>query len=81
VKSNGRVSNTISCDHLGLTHREAEVLSWVADGKTNAEVGEILGVSSRTIQKHLEHIFEKLGVETRTAAAVRLLSRSSSQAL
>lgn len=56
---------------LGLTRRETEVLHWVAQGKTNAEVGAILGVSPRTAQKHLDHIFKKLGVETRVAAAVR----------
>ena len=54
---------------LGLTPREAEVLSWIAQGKTNAETGIILGLSAGTVHKHLEHIFEKLGVETRTAAA------------
>ncbi|WP_422563991.1 response regulator [Ideonella sp.] len=52
-----------------LTPRETEVLSWVAKGKTNRDVGEILGLSPRTINKHLEHVFEKLGVETRAAAA------------
>jgi len=46
------------------------VLKWVATGKTNSEIGDILGVSPRTVQKHLEHIFRKLGVKTRTAAAV-----------
>lgn len=53
---------------LGLTPREAEVLSWVAQGKTNGEVGVILGTSGRTVQKHLEHIFQKLDVESRTSA-------------
>lgn len=52
-----------------LTPREAEVLSWIAKGKTNRDVGEILGMSPRTVNKHLEHVFEKLGVETRAAAA------------
>ena len=52
-----------------LTPRETEVLSWLAKGKTNRDIGEILGTSPRTVNKHLEHIFEKLGVETRTAAA------------
>lgn len=51
-----------------LTAREMDVLTWVARGKTNRDVGEILGMSPRTVNKHLEHIFEKLGVETRTAA-------------
>ena len=52
-----------------LTPRETEVLSWIAKGKTNRDIAEILGMSPRTVNKHLEHIFEKLGVETRTAAA------------
>jgi len=52
-----------------LTDRESEVLLWVARGKTNRDIAEILGMSPRTVNKHLEHIFEKLGVETRTAAA------------
>jgi DNA-binding NarL/FixJ family response regulator len=52
-----------------LTPRETEVLSWLAKGKTNRDIGEILGMSPRTVNKHLEHIFEKLGVETRSAAA------------
>lgn len=52
-----------------LTAREAEVLLWVARGKTNRDIAEILGMSPRTVNKHLEHVFEKLGVETRTAAA------------
>lgn len=52
-----------------LTPRETEVLSWLAKGKTNRDIGDILGMSPRTVNKHLEHIFEKLGVETRAAAA------------
>jgi DNA-binding NarL/FixJ family response regulator len=52
-----------------LTPREAEVLSWLAKGKTNRDMAEILGMSPRTVNKHLEHVFEKLGVETRAAAA------------
>ena len=52
-----------------LTLREAEVLYWVTLGKTSKDIGDILGSSPRTVNKHLEHIFEKLGVETRTAAA------------
>jgi DNA-binding CsgD family transcriptional regulator len=51
-----------------LTQREAEVLHWVIQGKTNRDIAEILGMSPRTVDKHLEHVFEKLGVETRTAA-------------
>jgi DNA-binding CsgD family transcriptional regulator len=53
----------------GLTRREAEVLAWVAEGKTNPEIGAILGLSPRTVGNHLARIFARLGVETRTAAA------------
>jgi DNA-binding CsgD family transcriptional regulator len=52
-----------------LTPRETEVLGWLAKGKTNRDIAEILGLSPRTVNKHLEHVFEKLGVETRAAAA------------
>jgi DNA-binding CsgD family transcriptional regulator len=58
-----------------LTTREAEVLYWVTKGKINKDIGEILGTSPRTVNKHLEHVFEKLGVETRTAAANVALSK------
>jgi len=58
-----------------LTAREAEVLYWVVKGKTNADIGDILGSSPRTVQKHLEHVFEKLGVETRTAAAAMAMGK------
>ena len=51
-----------------LTPREKEVLAWLVEGKRDAEIGSILGISSRTVQKHVEHLFEKLAVETRTAA-------------
>ncbi|MDY0048704.1 MAG: helix-turn-helix transcriptional regulator, partial [Thauera propionica] len=54
-----------------LTQREMDVLEWVARGKTNRDVAEILGMSPRTVNKHLEHIYEKLGVETRTAAVAQ----------
>jgi DNA-binding CsgD family transcriptional regulator len=55
---------------LGLTARESEVLTWVAQGKGNGDIALILGISPRTIEKHLQRIYEKLGVETRTAAAL-----------
>ncbi len=51
-----------------LTRRETEVLSWLAKGKTNRDIADILGISRHTVSKHLEHLFEKLGVETRSAA-------------
>ncbi|WP_119153706.1 response regulator [Caldimonas tepidiphila] len=58
-----------------LTAREAEVLYWVAKGKINRDIGDILGMSPATVKKHLEHVFAKLGVETRTAAAGRAMER------
>ena len=54
---------------LGLTTREGEVLSWLSKGKTNRDIAQILGLSPRTVDKHLEQIYAKLGVENRTAAA------------
>ena len=59
-----------SLDSLGLTSREAEVLTWIAQGKTNYEIGVILRACTGTICKHVEHILVKLNVENRTAAAV-----------
>jgi len=58
-----------------LTAREGEVLYWVVKGKTNRDIGDILGSSPATVKKQLEHIFAKLGVETRTAAAGLAMSR------
>lgn len=66
------------CAAFRLTAREAEVLHWVIKGKTNRDIGDILGTSPRTVHKHLEHVFEKLGVETRTAAASLAMSRIQS---
>lgn len=62
-----------------LTEREAEVLLWIAHGKTNREIAQILEMSPRTVNKHLEQVFRKMGVENRTAAAsssIRLLSEN-----
>jgi DNA-binding response OmpR family regulator/DNA-binding CsgD family transcriptional regulator len=70
--SNGAAIEALSLQ-FRLTAREAEVLYWVAQGKTNRDIGDILGTRPKTITKHLEHVFEKLGVETRTAAAARVL--------
>ena len=53
-----------------VTVREAEVLLWVAQGKSNRDIGEILGLSPRTVNKHLETIYQKLGVENRASAAI-----------
>lgn len=58
-----------------LTQRESEVLNWVIKGKTNRDIGSILGTSPRTVNKHLEHVFIKLGVETRTSAASVALNK------
>ena len=70
--TNGAAIEALSLQ-FRLTAREAEVLYWVAHGKTNRDIGDILGTRPKTITKHLEHVFEKLGVETRTAAAARVL--------
>lgn len=64
---------------LALTQREGDVLLWIARGKTNREIGQILEMSPRTVNKHLEQIFRKLGVENRTSAAavaLKWLSKS-----
>src|SRR5947207_1610420 len=53
-----------------LTKRELEVVDWIAAGKRNREIGKILGCSSRTVQKHVQHILEKLHLETRTEVCV-----------
>jgi DNA-binding NarL/FixJ family response regulator len=58
---------------LGLTSREAEVLLWVAQGKSNGDVAIILGMAEKTVKKHMGNVFEKLGVEGRNAATVRAL--------
>lgn len=58
---------------LGLTPREAEVLFWIAEGKGNAEIALLLGASVRTIHKHVENLFRKLGCESRNAATVTAL--------
>jgi DNA-binding NarL/FixJ family response regulator len=58
---------------LGLTRRAAEALLWLAQGKTNSDIATILGITESTVKKHVQEIFEKLGVETRGAATVRAL--------
>lgn len=65
-------------ESLGLTRREAEVLLWIAQGKTNAEIGTILGMSEKTAKIHVGHIFEKLGLDNRNAAAMRAIEVLSS---
>jgi len=58
---------------LGLTPRQSDLLRWVAQGKSNAETAKILGISARTVQKHLEHIYDQLNVEHRHAAVAMAL--------
>ena len=65
---------------LGLTPRVGEVLLWVAQGKTNADIATILGISESTVKKHLLEIFQVLGIETRSAATLRALEVLSSPA-
>jgi DNA-binding CsgD family transcriptional regulator len=60
---------------LGLTVRESEVLYWLAEGKSNPEIGIILESSPRTVGKHVEHILEKLRVETRSAALLFVVEK------
>ncbi|WGR69661.1 MULTISPECIES: response regulator [unclassified Bradyrhizobium] len=69
AKDSGADSLAEFPSELGLTTREGEVLSWLAKGKTNRDIAQILGLSPRTVDKHLEQIYSKLGVENRTAAA------------
>ena len=60
-------------ERLGVTAREAEVLFWLIEGKSNPDIATILGMAPATVKKHLEHIFQKLGVENRTAAIMSTL--------
>jgi DNA-binding NarL/FixJ family response regulator len=66
---------------LGLSPREAEVLLWIAQGKNNEEIGIILGAARNTVKKHVLHLLQKLGVESRNAAAVRALEVLSAPVL
>jgi DNA-binding CsgD family transcriptional regulator len=65
---------------LKMTPREAEVLFWISQGKSNHDIGVILGAKTGTICKHVEHIFDKLNVENRTAAAIIALETYRSAA-
>ena len=69
VEESGAGDDALLKDKLSLTAREAEVLMWIANGKPNRDIAEILGLSPRTVDKHLEQIYSKLGVENRAAAA------------
>lgn len=69
--ANRRSDDEVLRQHFSLTQRESEVLLWIAKGKANRDIGEILGLSARTVNKHLEQIYVKLGVENRASAAVK----------
>jgi DNA-binding CsgD family transcriptional regulator len=73
------VSDTVVIEAMRLsfklTGKEAEVLYWVVKGKTNKDIGDIVGSSPMTVKKHLERVYVKLGVETRTAAAGMTMGR------
>jgi DNA-binding NarL/FixJ family response regulator len=73
VESGPASAEAVLRQRFQLTAREADVLVWVARGKSNRDVGEILGLSPRTVNKHLEQIYAKLGVENRTSAAALAL--------
>jgi DNA-binding CsgD family transcriptional regulator len=77
VLKTGPASAVADVSALPLTEREKQIVALVAAGKTNGEIGLVLRISSRTVQKHLENIFRKLGVETRTGLAMRVLASSS----
>ena len=63
-----------------LTARERQVLAWVARGKTNAEIARLLGLAPSTVGKHLENVYAKLGVSSRTAAMARFLGLIDTEA-
>jgi DNA-binding NarL/FixJ family response regulator len=73
LEERGSPPGPASLAQLGLTAREAEVLYWIAQGKSNPDIATILGANVRTVHKHVEHIFQKLGVETRNAAMLAAL--------
>ena len=61
----------------GLSSRESEILHWLSQGKTNKDIGVILKLSARTVQKHLEHVYQKMGVENRTCASAKAYELTS----
>jgi DNA-binding NarL/FixJ family response regulator len=76
VETDGASGEALLKAQLSLTRREAEVLLWLCRGKSNRDIGDILGLSPRTVNKHLEQVYTKLGVENRasaTALAMRVL--------
>lgn len=71
MAANDKPADAMLRQHFALTVRESEVLLWIAKGKSNRDIADILGLSSRTVNKHLEQIYVKLGVENRASAAVK----------
>jgi DNA-binding NarL/FixJ family response regulator len=71
VVSAGENQDNLLRQIFGLTQRESEVLLWIARGKSNRDIGDILGLSPRTVNKHLEQVYTKLGVENRASAAIK----------
>ncbi|MFK8082651.1 MAG: response regulator [Granulosicoccus sp.] len=72
-------TRTIIQENFDLTGREADVLLWLVNGKSNKEIAEILSISPRTVNKYLDHVYVKLGVENRTAAAMVTVRKISDQ--
>ncbi|MBX2881379.1 MAG: response regulator [Granulosicoccus sp.] len=76
VRDHGEnTTRSVIKDYFELTGREADVLLWLVNGKSNKEIGEILSISPRTVNKYLDHVYVKLGVENRTAAAMVTMRR------
>lgn len=79
----GTGDTLVFSEHRGeveLTVRESEVMGWVARGKTNAQIAELLWLAPSTVRRHLENVYGKLGVSTRTAAVARFLGLVDAQA-
>jgi len=70
ITRNEQSKEELLAQEFGLTPREAEVLYWLTLGKTNRDISTILGLSARTVNKHLEQVFQKMGLDNRTSAAV-----------
>jgi DNA-binding CsgD family transcriptional regulator len=81
VESHAKPPEAAKRDELGLTPREREVLGWVARGKTNSEIAKLLWIAPATVRKHLENVFSKLGVGTRTAAVARFMGFADDERL
>jgi DNA-binding CsgD family transcriptional regulator len=75
LKEEAETLSPQALESLGLTYREGEVLYWVAQGKTNSEIALLLNISLRTVHKHIERIYQKLGVENRTSATLLVLDK------